>query len=58
MRYKVIVRETLEREVEVNGDDHNEAIDKIKERYYNEDIVLDADDHVGTEFIIKSVEEI
>lgn len=53
MKYKVIVREILEREVEVDEkyvEDPYQAIDIIKEKYDDEKIVLDADDFGRTEF--------
>lgn len=53
MKYKVIVREILEREVEVDEKDAEnayQAIDIVKEQYDNEKIVLDANDFGRTEF--------
>ena len=51
MIYKVIVREVLEREVRVKANDIEEAFDKVEEMYDNEDVVLDADDHISTDLI-------
>ncbi len=49
---KVCVRETLERVVEVEASDDKEAIRKVRDSYYDEDIVLTSEDHVGTDFLI------
>lgn len=53
MKYKVIIREILEREIEVDekdAEDAYQAIDIVKEKYDDEKIVLDADDFSRTEF--------
>lgn len=53
MKYKVLVREILEREIEIDESDaENEyqAIDIVKEQYDNEEIVLDSEDHTETIF--------
>lgn len=51
MFYTVIVREVLEREVKVKANDIEEAFDKVEEQYDDEDIVLDAEDHISTDLI-------
>lgn len=52
MEYTIIVREILEKKVTVNAEDKNEAIEKVKDRYYSgdDDLILDADCHVDTIF--------
>ena len=53
MKYKVLIREILEREIEVDekdAEDAYQAIDIVKEKYDDEKIVLDADDFCRTEF--------
>ena len=52
MEYTVVVREILEKEIIVNAEDKYEAIEKVKDRYYNgdDDLILDADCHVDTIF--------
>ena len=52
VKYKVEVLETLKKVVEVElplGSD-NEARQKVMDMYYNEEIVLSADDYYETEF--------
>ena len=49
MLYTVIVREVLEREVFIEAEDFEEAFDKVEEQYDDEDIVLDAEDHISTD---------
>lgn len=50
--FKVNIRETLERVVEVEASDDSEAIRKVKEQYYTGDIVLTSEDYVDTELSI------
>lgn len=50
--YKVEITETLQRTVEVKASSSGEAIEKVKELYRNEDIVLDYNDFMGNEFEI------
>ena len=47
--YKIDIQETLSRIVEIEAPSAEEAIDKAREMYRAEEIVLDADDWVGTE---------
>lgn len=47
--YKIEVKETLSRVVEIEAPSAQEAIDKAREMYKAEEIVLDADDYVTTE---------
>ena len=50
--YKIEVKETLSRIVEIEANSSDEALLKIKELYKNEEIVLDADDFDETEFLV------
>ena len=50
--YKVEITETLQRTVEVKASSSGEAIEKVKESYRSENIVLDWQDFVGNEFEI------
>lgn len=45
--FKVRVTETLNREVEVEAKDINDAENKVSEMYRNEEIVLDSEDFDG-----------
>ena len=47
--HKTEIQETLSRIVEIEASSAEEAIDKAREMYRAEEIVLDADDWVGTE---------
>lgn len=52
MKFKIIVRETLEREVEVDAEDLEDAFDKVEEKYDEADeLVLDSEDHTTTELV-------
>ena len=49
-KYKIRVSETLEKEVEIEANTEDIAIDIVKERYKKEEIVLDSDDFVSVDF--------
>lgn len=51
-KFTVEITETLQRQIEVEAADENEAISKVKEMYRNEEVVLDAGDYIDTEFNI------
>lgn len=51
-KFTVEITETLQRQIEVKAEDRSEAISKVKEIYYNEEVVLDSGDHIDTEFNI------
>ncbi len=44
IKFKISVEETLSRIVEVEASSKEEALDKVREQYKNEEIVLDAED--------------
>ena len=48
--FYISVTETLNRIVEVHAEDSSEALQKAEDAYYNEEIVLDSDDFVDTDF--------
>lgn len=54
--YKIEIQELLSRIIEIEAPSAEEAIDKVKEMYRTEEIVLDSDDYVSTE--IHEFEEI
>lgn len=47
--YKIEIQEFLSKIVEIEAENINEAVSKVKELYQNEEIVLDSDDYVTTE---------
>ena len=49
-KYQVEVVETLSRVVEVEADNYEEAEDEVTKKYDNEEIVLDWQDLVSTEY--------
>lgn len=58
MKYLVEISETLQRKVEIEADNPGDAIQTAKDKYYNSEIVLDADDIVDGEvgfFVVKKV---
>lgn len=49
-KFIVCITETLQKKVEIEAENYEEAIDKVQEMYYNEDIVLNSCDYLTTEF--------
>lgn len=49
-KYAIRIEETLSRDIIVDADNIKDAIDKVRDMYRNEEIVLDANDHVDTNF--------
>lgn len=57
MKYKVTIRETLERTVEVEANSAQEAELSVRQDYHNSIIVLDDGDYVDTCFQVKPIIE-
>ena len=55
--YQIEVIETMSALIEVVAEDGETAILKAREMYRSEDIILEPDDMLDTEFIIFGVEE-
>ncbi len=55
--FKVSIRETLERIVEVEASDELEAVQKVIDSYRREDIVLTSEDYINTGFVIVEGDE-
>ena len=53
MKYKVDVEELLSKIVEVEAANEEEAEEKVREMYINEDIVLDASDYQSVEYFVQ-----
>ena len=49
-KYEIEIIEMLQRIVEVKAENEEEALDRIKKMYRNEEIVLDERDFVDVEF--------
>lgn len=50
MTYEVTITEVLSRIIDVEAENKEDAIKKIKEQYWNGDIVLDSNDYGYTSF--------
>ena len=50
MKYKVTIEEKLVREVEVEANDFDEALENVKDMYNNSEIILSADDFTNVDF--------
>lgn len=49
-KYLVEITETLQKQITVSANSREEAEQKVKERYDNEEIILNESDYVDTEF--------
>lgn len=49
--YEVEVKEVLSRIETVNADSLEDAIDKVMDKYHAQEIILDAEDFVGVDFL-------
>lgn len=49
----VCITETLQKKVEIEAENYQDAIDKVQEMYYNEDVILDSADYLTVEFDTK-----
>lgn len=50
--YAIEITETLSRIEYVEADNEDEALDAVREMYFNEEIVLDSYDYIDTDFNI------
>lgn len=48
--YKIYITQTLQRELEVEAESKEEALNKIEEKFNNGELLLDYDDVIDTEF--------
>lgn len=55
MKYKVTIRETLERTVEVEANSAQEAELSVRQDYHNSIIVLDDGDYVDTIIMVQQL---
>ena len=53
MKYKVNVEELLSRIAEVKVENEEEAEEKVREMYMNEEIVLDTSDFQSVEYFVQ-----
>ena len=50
--YLVKITETLQKQITITASSREEAEQKVKEKYRNEEIVLDENDYVDTVFTV------
>ena len=50
--YKVEVTETLSQVITVEADNEEDALDIVRDSYFNEELVLDSSDYIDTDFQI------
>jgi len=51
--YEIEINEVLSRVIKVEADTPDEALDKVQDSYYLQDIVLDSNDFYGVDFLVK-----
>lgn len=51
-KFRVQITETLQFQEEIEAKNELDALEIVKEKYKNEDIVLDSNYHVATEFAV------
>lgn len=49
-KYKFEITEILQKQIEIEATSYDEAYQKVKSQYKNEDIILDASDYIDTEY--------
>jgi hypothetical protein len=49
--YKIEVKETLSRIIEIDANSIDEALDDVKKIYKKEEIILNSDDFIEVEFV-------
>lgn len=52
MKYKIEITETLSRIVDIEADSEEGALEKVRQAYIKENIVLSAEDYIDTEIEI------
>jgi hypothetical protein len=50
-KFKIEVKETLSRIIEIDANSIDEALDDVKKIYKKEEIILDSDDFIEVEFV-------
>ena len=51
-QYDVEITETLQITISVEANSREEALTKVKEKMRNEEVVLDSNDYIDTEYIV------
>ncbi|MGX7068756.1 DpnD/PcfM family protein [Gemella bergeri] len=54
--FKIEIKEVSIREINVIADNMDEALELVKKQYKNENIVLESEDYIYTEFIVNNME--
>ena len=49
MNYKIEIKETISRIIDIEAENESEAIIKARTKYRNQDIILDSTDYMDTE---------
>ena len=52
MNFRVEIKETLSRIIDIEAEKEEEAIRKVREQYKSQKIILDSDDYIDTEINI------
>ena len=58
MKFKVEITETLQYQEVIEAEDEQEAITKLKEKYHHQEIILNEENYVATDFkVIEKVKK-
>ena len=57
MKYKVKISETLTNTVTIEAKSKEDAIDKVREQYFDCEIILMSDDHEETIFEVEEIKD-
>lgn len=58
MKFKVEITETLQYQEIIEAKDEQEAITKLKDKYYDQEIILNEENYVATDFkVIEKVKK-
>jgi mannitol/fructose-specific phosphotransferase system IIA component (Ntr-type) len=57
MKYKVKISETLTNTVTIEANSKEDAIDKVREQYFDCEIILMSDDHEETIFEVEEIND-
>lgn len=55
--FKIEITETLQRTITIIAKDENAAINEARDLYFDEEVILDSNDYVDTDFEIVESEE-
>lgn len=55
--FKIEIIETLSRTVSIEAEDESDALNKVKQSYSDEQIVITSDNYITTEFLVSNTDK-